>query len=433
MKFGWQEGNSAELLINGEQFFPRVFDSIRAARTEVLIETFIIFADVIGLELKEVLLQATARGVRVVLTVDGYGTANLEQEYIDELTQAGIHMQIFDPRRRLLGMRTNLFRRLHRKIVVVDGKIAFLGGINFGADHLASHGANSKQDYAVQVRGPIVADIHKACLTLLDQTPGIAALPLLKPLTRFAGKVQLLLAIRDNKSHRNDIEEQYMRGIRSASYRVVLANAYFFPGYRLLRELRNAARRGVQVILIMQGKPDMNWVQMFTTLLYNYLLREGVIIWEYYKRPLHGKVALVDRDWSTVGSSNLDPLSMSLNLEANLIIRDPAFNQRLYEHLMELINTQCRQITLRVAARGYWWRAPLIFLSFHFLRHFPAIAGWLPAHTQKVQVISTGNSAEDDSSLTVSAKKDSLVKPPSAPPPSAECRAKSLPSAEDKQ
>ncbi len=388
MKFQWHEGNSVELLINGEQFFPRVFESIRAARKEVLIETFIIFADVAGFALKEALLQAAENGARIAVTVDGYGTANLASDYIAELTQAGIRMQIFDPRPRLLGMRTNLFRRLHRKIVVVDGEVAFLGGINFGADHLEINGEASKQDYAVQVRGPIVADIHKACLALLESTPAIAALPSLIPVTNFAGKARMLLAIRDNESHRNDIEEQYIRGIRSATYRLVLANAYFFPGYRILRELRNASRRGVQVILIMQGKPDMTWVQMFTTLLYNYLLREGVVIWEYHPRPFHGKVALADREWSTVGSSNLDPLSMSLNLEANLIIRDATFNKQLYEHLMALVKTQCRQVTPRVAARGYWWRAPLIFLSFHFLRHFPAIVGWLPAHTQKLQSLS---------------------------------------------
>lgn len=395
MKFRWQEDNSVELLINGEQFFPRVFESIRAARKEVLIETFIIFVDVAGLALKEALLQAAANGARIAVTVDGYGTANLDSEYIAELTQAGIRMQIFDPRPRLLGMRTNLFRRLHRKIVVVDGEVAFLGGINFGADHLAINGAASKQDYAVQVRGPIVADIQKACLTLLESTSAIAALPSLTPLTSAAGNARMLLAIRDNETHSTDIEEQYIRGIRSATYRLVIANAYFFPGYRILRELRNAARRGVQVILILQGKPDMTWVKMFTTLLYNYLLREGITIWEYHPRPLHGKVALADREWSTVGSSNLDPLSMSLNLEANLIIRDPAFNQQLHEHLMDLIKTQCRRVTPRVAARGFWWRAPLIFLSFHFLRHFPAIVGWLPAHTPKVQSLSAGDDLID--------------------------------------
>lgn len=165
----------------------------------------------------------------------------------------------------------------------------------------------------------------------------------------------------------------------------MVANAYFFPGYRLLRELRNAARRGVQVTLIMQGQPDMPLVRLCSRLLYNYLLRDGVVIHEYCQRPLHGKVALVDSEWATVGSSNLDPLSLSLNLEANLIIRDPAFNQQLHDHLQQLADAKCKRVTLQRITRGHWWRAPLIFLSFHFLRHFPAIAGWFPAHSPRIK------------------------------------------------
>ncbi|MNT44357.1 putative cardiolipin synthase YbhO [compost metagenome] len=166
---------------------------------------------------------------------------------------------------------------------------------------------------------------------------------------------------------------------------MVVANAYFFPGYRLLRELRNAARRGVKVSLILQGQPDMPWARGFSRLLYNYLLRDGVTIHEYCQRPLHGKVALVDGEWSTVGSSNLDPLSLALNLEANLIIRDGDFNQRLYAHLDQLATDQCKRISLERIIRGYWWRAPLIFLCFHFIRRFPAIAGWFPAHKPNLE------------------------------------------------
>ena len=137
--------------------------------------------------------------------------------------------------------------------------------------------------------------------------------------------------------------------------------------------------------LIMQGEPDMWWVRTLARLLYNYLLRDGVRIHEYCRRPLHGKVALVDDEWSTVGSSNLDPLSLSFNLEANLFIRSRAFNQQLHDHLQSLASEQCKTVTLERMIRGYWWRAPLIFLSFHVIRHFPRIAGWLPAHRKRLK------------------------------------------------
>jgi len=268
-------------------------------------------------------------------------------------------------------------------VLVIDGERAFIGGINYSADHLADFGPLAKQDYVVEVRGPIVADIHQDSLRMIK--PALQGPSLVRPVTRFAGGSRLLLSVRDNHRHHTDIEDQYLQAIHAAQQRLVIANAYFFPGYRLLRALRNAARRKVRVTLILQGYPDMPWVRAFSRLLYNYLLRDGVTIYEYCQRPLHGKVALADNEWSTVGSSNLDPLSLALNLEANLIIRDVAFNHQLHDHLQQLAADHCRQITMERAVRGYWWRAPLIFLGFHASRMFPAVAGLLPAHTPRLK------------------------------------------------
>jgi len=382
----WRDGNSVELLINGEDYFARVFECIRAARKEVLVETFIIFEDRIGEALQQALIGAASRGVRVVVTVDDYGTPDLSSVFVAQMLSAGVQIQLFDPRPRVLGMRTNLFRRLHRKIVVVDAELAFIGGINYSVDHMSDSGLTAKQDYAVLVRGPVVADIYQTSLDMIRPDARKAFSPL-RVTQHQSGSARMLLAIRDNDKHTTDIEEQYLLAIRNANYRITLANAYFFPSYRFLRELRNAARRGVKVTLILQGQPDLPLVRVCSRMLYTYLLREGVLIHEYTQRALHGKVALVDREWSTVGSSNLDPLSLSLNLEANLFIRDQALNHHLHEHLLDLATAHSRQITLKRATRGQWWRAPLIFLCFHFLRHFPAIAGLFPAHSLRLQPV----------------------------------------------
>ncbi|QXI26343.1 cardiolipin synthase ClsB [Pseudomonas vanderleydeniana] len=375
----WLKDNDIRLLINGNDYYSRVFDSIRRARQRVLIETFIICDDVVGRALRQVLMDASQRGVRIDVTVDGYGTADLPLHFIEPMTSAGVHLHVFDPQPRWMGMRTNLFRRLHRKLVVIDGRRAFVGGLNYCADHLDESGPKAKQDYAVEVTGPVVAQVQSCCLRLLNEQASnqTSALDGHSP-----GRAWARLLDRDNHHHTDAIEDQYLAALRTARFRVMIANAYFFPGYRLLRELCNAARRGVQVTLILQGQPDMRWVRTFSRLLYNYLLRDGVRIFEYCRRPLHGKVALVDDEWSTVGSSNLDPLSLALNLEANLFICDGAFNKQLRDHLHELIDHHCKRITLERMIRGYWWRAPLIFLCFHCIRHFPKIAGWLPAHKQ---------------------------------------------------
>ncbi|MFK3907674.1 cardiolipin synthase ClsB [Pseudomonas monteilii] len=382
----WTDGNHVDLLINGEAFYPRVFEVMAAAREEILFETFIIYDDKVGKELRAVLIAAAQRGVRVEVVVDGYGTAELPDGFIAGMTAAGVHFHVFDPQPRVAGMRTNLFRRLHRKIVVVDGERAFVGGINFSADHLGDFGPMAKQDYAVEVTGPVVAQVHASSRRMM--APVLKPKSQVTPVTTPTGQVRAFLVERDNQRHTTDIEREYLEVMRTACQRIVIANAYFFPGYRLLRELRNASRRGVEVTLILQGQPDMRWVRALSRLLYNYLLQEGVHIHEYCERPLHGKVALVDDEWSTVGSSNLDPLSLSMNLEANLVLRDRAFNAHLHEHLTELAGKQCKAITLERMIRGYWWRAPLIFACFHATRYFPRIAGWLPAHRQKIKSLS---------------------------------------------
>ncbi len=392
MSSSWVEGNDISLLENGEAFFPRVFEVIAQARREVLLETFILFEDKVGWALQRVLLDVARRGVSVTVLVDGYGTVDLSEKFLEPLTDAGVRFRVFDPRPKLLGMRTNVFRRMHRKLVVVDSEVAFVGGINFSADHLGDFGPTAKQDYAVEVRGPVVEEIGSFVRTAVfpqgrrwPWTPRKASVQAVAE--GGAGAARALFVIRDNERHRNDIEQHYRIAIRAAKRELTIANAYFFPGYRLLRDLRNAARRGVQVRLILQGEPDMPIVKVGASMLHDYLLAAGVRIYEYCERPLHGKVACADDEWATVGSSNLDPLSLSLNLEANLIIRDPEFSRRLRTHLEDLVDAHCREVSGDGSGRKPVLHMLAGFLVFHFLRRFPAWAGWLPAHSPKLKEV----------------------------------------------
>ncbi|CUI80483.1 Putative cardiolipin synthase YbhO [Achromobacter ruhlandii] len=168
---------------------------------------------------------------------------------------------------------------------------------------------------------------------------------------------------------------------------MLIANAYFFPGYRLLHDLAKAARRGVRVRLLLQGEPDMLVAQLAASMLYDYLIDAGVEIFEYCKRPLHAKVACVDQDWSTVGSSNLDPLSLALNLEANVVARDTALNAALRASLDRLIAQDCRPVRMRPGSRRRLRRLWVGVVVFHFLRRFPAWAGALPAHKPRLRTL----------------------------------------------
>ena len=406
----WVSGNQFTLLENGEEFFPRVFECIAAAEREVVLETFIWFDDKVGQGLQAALITAGNRGVQIDVTIDDYGSPDLSPDFLSALAAAGVRVHVFDPGPRLWGWRTNLFRRMHRKIVVVDGTRAFVGGINYSADHLADFGPLAKQDYAVEIAGPIVTSIHSFVIRALVAGQRNAQLTLWDRLRdRFSAQAQTLVqtlrpsdtlptlppasaqgdaagifVTRDNRKHTTDIERHYRIAIRASQHRIIIANAYFFPGYRLLKELRKAARRGVEVRLILQGEPDMAIVKTAASMLYHHLLGAGILIYEYRARPLHGKVAVFDDTLSTVGSSNLDPLSLALNLEANVLIKDHAFNQHLTQRLEYLISNSCKQILISDIEESGRWRVIRSFFLFHLLRRYPAWGGWFPAHAPRL-------------------------------------------------
>lgn len=380
----WRDGNAVRLLENGDEFFPRAFEAIAHARHEILIETFILFEDKVGLELHRHLVDAARRGVRIDLTVDGWGSPSFSHEFVRTLLEAGVRFHVFDPHRQPFGLRLHLFRRLHRKLLVVDGCIAFIGGINYSADHLIDYGPEALQDYSVELRGPIVENIRAFALAQVAPWPPDSAreaavsAPPARP-----GDARVMFATRDNAHCRTDIENHYRRAIRAARREVVIANAYFFPSHRLLSEVRRAARRGVSVTLILAARSDQRIATFGARVLYKHLIGAGVQIHEFGLRLFHGKVALIDDDWATVGSSNLDPLSLSLNLEANVFIRDAGFNRDMRERLMALRDAHCRRIDADALPHSALWQAAAGPIAYHVLRRFPRWAGLLPAHTPK--------------------------------------------------
>lgn len=380
----WRTGNRVQLLENGEEYYPRMLEAIGAAEREVIIETFILFDDPVGRRVQQALIAAAQRGCRVELTVDGYGSDDLSAAFVEAMTRVGVHFRFYDPQPRLLGYRINPIRRLHRKLVVVDGRIAFVGGINIALDHVTQAGPESKQDYAVRVEGPIVRDIQRFAELSIAKLESTRRERLRawwrrrkqQPETALpdVGSSEVLFVVRDNERHPDGIEREYRAAIRTAQQRIVIANAYFYPGWRLLRSLRKAAHRGVDVTLILQGKPDMWIVKWAAENLYASLMRSGVRIFEYCERPLHAKVAVIDRHWATVGSSNLDPLSLYLNLESNLVFRDPDFAAELHTKLQNLMHQCCREVRRDQLPKADLVRYLFSLAMYQLNRRFPAWA-----------------------------------------------------------
>ena len=328
-------GNRVTLLKNGVEYFPALVAEIDTAQRGVRLETYIYADDSAGQMIGLALKRAARRGLDVRLLIDGFGSRLLPATFVEDLRAAGVRVLFFRPDRPWQTFRRSSLRRLHRKIAVVDARVAFVGGINILDDFSQTPGSAPRFDYAVRVEGPLVIPIYRAVHRLWWQVAAMAGrvrrAEFMRPLlsVRQAGEITAAFVYRDNLRHRRDIEAMYLEGISAARREIFIACAYFLPGRRVRQALMQAAARGVRVVLLLQGWSDHPVLLRATRVLYEALLDSGIEIHEYTRTELHAKVALADDRWATVGSSNLDPFSLFLAREANVAIFDEAFARAL--------------------------------------------------------------------------------------------------------
>ncbi len=359
-----------QLLQGSRELFPALIEAMARAQEEILLETYIFNFQGASLEVAEALTAAARRGVTVRLVVDGAGTPRIPKAWSQRWDQAGVQWRVFDP----LGWPgpwwPSRWRRLHRKLCSIDRQLAFCGGINLLDDF---HDPLQRQalehprfDFAMQVQGPLVAAIRDTMAQLwwrmqfaqqLRQSHVSEALDTLRepetaPLPDTRGRYRLVL--RDNVRHRRSIQRSYLKAIGTARREILIANAFFLPGSKLRRALMRAAERGVQVRLLLQGHYEYLVPYRAAWQVYGQLLGAGVEIHEYTQSYLHAKVAVVDGRWLTVGSSNLDPLSLLLAREANIVARDPSVAADLRQALLTAIEEGSRRVDGDTYARRSW-------------------------------------------------------------------------------
>ena len=350
-------GNQVQLLAGGDELFPAMCAAISGARHQVWVATYIFHDDKAARTVAQALADAARRGVWVGVVVDGFGSKGSLPILRTWLLDAGVNLAVFRPMDRWWRLlHPGQLRRLHQKQCVVDGELGFVGGINLIDDrHDLNHGWSDspRLDFAVRLQGPVVARMEQAARAMWsratlgadwrDELVQLArsAEPLARArrvLTRLhvlppaaedppesTEPVRAAFVVRDNLRRRRAIEQAYIDAIARAQDSVDLVCPYFYPGRLFRRTLRRAAKRGVRVRLLLQGKADYRFAALAAQVLYDEMLGAGVRVFEYTPAFLHAKVAVVDGDWATVGSSNIDPLSLLLNLEANVIVQDPAF------------------------------------------------------------------------------------------------------------
>lgn len=394
-------GHQVRLLRGGAEYFAALEQAFEAAQQEIRLETYIFELDASGRRIAEALERAALRGVRVFLAMDGFGTPSWPQEWAERFDKAGVQWRIFSPMGRLGMFLPRQWRRLHRKLCSVDGTVAFCGGINILDDlHDPNHGALAapRLDFAVQVQGPVAQDITRLMVrfwwrALLAREARsreyLAAWRRLRRAMRRGtaarmlgfgaslldgddgqqpGGVRAALVLRDNLRNRTRIERMYLKALGEAREDVLIANAYFLPGARMRRALVHAARRGVRVRLLLQGRYEYFLQYHATRPVYGALLRAGVEIHEYAPSFLHAKVAVVDRNWATVGSANIDPLSMLLAREANVVVEDADFSRALRESLAQDITEGGRAVDARTYAARPWTQRAAEMLALALMR-----------------------------------------------------------------
>jgi cardiolipin synthase A/B len=400
-------GNEVHLLRGGDALFPAMVAAIAAARQDIWLATYIFHDDETAQRMAEALGAAARRGVRTHVVIDGFGSKASLGRLQDWWAGTGVALSVFRPVRGWWGLlKPHQLRRMHHKLCVVDGEVGFVGGINIIDDRTELHHGRSEEprlDYAVQLRGPVVSPVEQTARamwtraafghdwrdevaamarshqpiarvrSLLHQvriTPPASSAPLEAALQN-RQPVRAAFVVRDNLRQRRSIERSYIEAFRRARHRIDLVCPYFYPGNLFRRTLRDAARRGVKVRLLLQGKLDYRIAGMAAQALYDELLRHRVRIYEYTPAFLHAKVAVVDDHWVTVGSSNIDPLSLLLNLEANVMVRDAEVAGQMALEFDRAVAVS-REVDARLAGTQSFWnalrRSAVAWLAHAYLR-----------------------------------------------------------------
>ena len=338
----YSHSNELALLHRGEEFFPALVRACEHARAEIYLETYIFALDNTGHHVKAALRRAAARGVTVHVLVDWLGTGQaVVMALKEELDAVGVRFACFNP-----WFRKGI-ARTHRKLVVIDRRLAFLGGLNINDDLLSDDGSRlplpaPRWDFAVSVSGPLVAGIHAEAVSLWARQQPQTLRRRFENLRRlYAQRFQPLrqveqaaLVVRDNLRNRNTIQRALLQALGHAHQTAWLVTPYFAPGRKLRKALMHAAQRGVKVTLLI-GVGQFRLQDAVAQSFYPRLLRAGVKIVEYRRTQLHAKVAVIDDHWATIGSSNFDGLSLFVNHEANVIVRDPTFSQALCKSIAQ--------------------------------------------------------------------------------------------------
>lgn len=337
-----QSIDNIELVHSGEDYFLRLRNIITEAKHEIHLQTYTFEDDITGLEIAEALKKAADRKVKIYILVDGYGSAKLPNAFLEDLGEYGINIRFFSP----LFSKNNFYlgRRLHHKVVVVDDEIVLIGGVNIANTYRGSNTEQAWLDYAVEIESKTIAQpLQQVCKNIYLKKSS-KKLNIIQSNFNNINETSVNILRNDRVLQRNEISNAYINALQKADKEVIIVASYFLPGIRLSNALKKAAKRGVKIKIILSGVSDLPIVMRATHYLYSSLLKQNIELFEWKKSVLHGKLAVADSKWSTIGSFNLNHLSSYASIEMNAEINSPEFSKNLYNHLIDIIG-QCEKIS----------------------------------------------------------------------------------------
>ncbi|MDD5149168.1 MAG: phospholipase D-like domain-containing protein [Flavobacterium sp.] len=364
------------LVHSGEDYFSRLERIILEAKTEIHIQTYIFENDTIGKKIIEALKKAASRNVKIYILIDGFGSFSFPRELMTDLRQNGINFRLFSP----FFSANSLYigRRLHHKIVVADSEIALIGGINIADKYLGTATKTPWLDYAVQINDMKIAkSLSKICLDIYFRKRRVNRKKITSVFQNFE-EVTVNILQNDWLKRKSEISNTYIKSFLKAKEEIVIVGSYFLPGRRLITALKKASKNNVKIKLILSGISDLPMARRASCYLYSKLLRYNIELYEWKKSVLHGKAAVIDNQWTTIGSFNLNNLSSYASIEMNVGINSVEFSKKFLLHLNEIM-FQCEKTTPeslklknRLTSRFVNW------VSYWIIRFIEIIITYLP-------------------------------------------------------
>jgi len=377
---GYRTPNRIKLVRGGKPYFDQLLEMINRAREIIQLQVYIYDNDETGQEVTRALVAAAGRNVRVYLMADGYASQQLSKAFVREVENAGIHFRFFEP---LFRSRKSYFgRRLHHKIIIVDNRFAMAGGINISNHYNDRPQKTAWLDFALYMEGEIVKDLCPICQKIWSgYMPAEKELLCSGNQTDFDIRPEEACELRVRRNDwvmkRNQVSRSYMEMFRKAENHIIMMSGYFMPGRVIRKNMRKAVRRGVRIKLILAGISDVRIAKFAERFMYGWLFKNNIEIYEYKPCVLHGKVAVFDRQWATIGSYNVNDISAYASIELNIDINNPAFAENLTETMEKIIREDCTLITSenyhlrsgffsKIWERICYWLVRLLFYIFTF-------------------------------------------------------------------